>query len=79
MRRTQQGEVLFLEVTGATGMGKGALLEISRQGKSELLMPRQADPFDLRDTDAIWLELLRQLLHEALSLGTVPETKSWVG
>ncbi len=73
IRRTQQGEVLFLEITGATGMGKGALLgETSRQGtESDLLVARASAPrFDLRDTDAIWLELLRQVLRQALSLGT---------
>ncbi|MGD8829446.1 MAG: ATP-binding protein [Pseudomonadales bacterium] len=73
IRRTQHGEVLFLEITGPTGIGKGALLgEIGRQGaESDLLVARASGPrFDLRDTDAIWLEMLRQVLRQALSLGT---------
>ncbi|MGW8283755.1 MAG: AAA family ATPase [Gemmatimonadota bacterium] len=73
IRRAQHGEVLFLEITGPTGIGKGALLsEITRQGtESDLLTARTSGPrFDLRDTDAIWLELLRQILRQALSLRT---------
>jgi PAS domain S-box-containing protein len=73
IRRVHQAEVLFLEVTGAAGFGKGTLLsEIGRQaGESDLLVARaNGSLFDLRDTDAIWLELLRQLLRQALSLGT---------
>jgi PAS domain S-box-containing protein len=73
IRRAHQAEVLFLELTGAAGLGKAALAsEISRQAsESDLLVARASGPrFDLRDTDAIWLELLRQLLRQALSLGT---------
>ena len=73
IRRVHQAEVLFLELTGAAGLGKAALAsEISRQAsESDLLVARTSGPrFDLRDTDAIWLELLRQLLRQALSLGT---------
>ncbi len=73
IRRCQHGEVLFLDLTGPAGIGKGALLgEIGRQGmESDLLVARASGPrFDLRDTDAIWLELLRQILRQALSLRT---------
>ncbi|TNF80817.1 MAG: response regulator [Gammaproteobacteria bacterium] len=73
IRRVQHGEVLFLDVTGPAGIGKGALLsEIARQAsESDMLIARASSPrFDLRDTDAIWLELLRQLVRQALSLGT---------
>jgi len=54
VRRIQQGEVLFLDVTGPTGIGKGALLsEIARQAsESDMLVARASSPrFDLRDTD----------------------------
>ena len=74
MRRIQQGEVLFLDVTGPAGIGKGALLsEVSRQAaESKMLVARASSPrFDLRDTDAIWLELLRQLVRQALSLSLI--------
>ncbi len=71
--RVCQAEVLFIEVTGATGLGKGAICnELCRHaGESDLLVARaNGSGFDLRDTDAIWLELLRQLIRQALSLGT---------
>ncbi|MFV1992069.1 MAG: protein kinase, partial [Acidimicrobiales bacterium] len=71
--RVCQAEVLFIEVTGATGLGKGSICnELCRHaGESDLLVARaNGSGFDLRDTDAIWLELLRQLIRQALSLGT---------
>jgi len=71
IRRVRNGEVLFLQLTGPVGIGKAALCEeISRLAtESQLLVARtNGAAFDLRDTDAIWLELLRQLLRQILSL-----------
>jgi PAS domain S-box-containing protein len=71
LRRVRQGEVLFLQLTGAAGIGKAALSEaISRQAsESQLLVARTTGAaFEIRDTDAIWLELLRQLIRQLLSL-----------
>ncbi len=73
LRRAAQGEVLFLEVTGAPGIGKSTLVEeLMRQaGDAQLLLARaNGGAFDVRDTDAIWLELLRQLLRQLLSMSS---------
>ncbi len=69
--RIRQGEVLFLQIIGDSGIGKNALCDaLCRQAAdSRVLLARTNGPgFDLRDTDAIWLELLRQLMRQALSL-----------
>ena len=71
VRRIKQGEVLFLEISGATGIGKGALSDALSRTASEsgLLLARLSAPrVDLRDTDSLWLELLRQVVRQALSL-----------
>ena len=73
LSRIRQGEVLFLQIIGCSGIGKNALCDaLCRQvGESHILLARANGPsFDLRDTDAIWLELLRQLMRQALSLGS---------
>jgi len=69
--RIRQGEVLFLQIIGDSGVGKNALCDaLCRQAaESRVLLARTNGPgFDLRDTDAIWLELLRQLMRQVLSL-----------
>ncbi len=71
LRRVRQGEVLFAQITGAPGIGKAALCEaISRQAADNHLMVARSNgaAFEVRDTDAIWLDLLRQLIRQILSL-----------
>ncbi|MDH3641947.1 MAG: ATP-binding protein [Gammaproteobacteria bacterium] len=72
LKRVARGEVLFLQITGATGIGKSTLCDALGRHANDvnMLMARtNALAFDVRDTDAMWLELLRQLIRQALSLG----------
>ncbi len=73
LSRIRHGEVLFLQIIGCLGVGKNALCNaLCRQtGESNILLARANGPgSDLRDTDAIWLELLRQLMRQTLALGS---------
>jgi len=72
LRRVARGEVLFLQVTGTSGIGKSTLSDalVRHATDANVLVARtNALASDIRDTDAIWLEGLRQLIRQALSLG----------
>ncbi len=70
LERAARGEVLFLQITGAQGRGKSSLCaELARQaaGTKAMVARTNALAFDFRDTDAVWIELTRQLLRQALA------------
>ncbi|MCZ6640492.1 MAG: serine/threonine-protein kinase, partial [Gammaproteobacteria bacterium] len=72
LRRVARGELLFLQITGAGGIGKTALSDALARHAAEanLLVARtNALAVDVHDTDAIWIEGLRQLIRQALSFG----------
>jgi PAS domain S-box-containing protein len=70
LERVARGEVLFLQITGAQGRGKSSMCgELARQaaGTKAMVARTNALAFDFRDTDAVWIELIRQLLRQALA------------
>jgi PAS domain S-box-containing protein len=72
LNRIARGELLYLQVTGVPGIGKSSIGDALARHASEanvLLARTNALAFDTRDTDAIWVDLLRQLVRQALSLG----------
>jgi len=71
LERTKQGELLFVGVSGADGMGKSAFSEeVLRQAKSLNGLTSTADStyVELTDTDTLWIELLRPMLRQLLSM-----------
>ncbi len=71
--RVREGETLFLQVVGGVGMGKAALMDAIGQQVNELGMfvaRINGHGLELRDTDDLWLELLRRLIRQALSRST---------
>ena len=73
VQRVIKGEVLFVQIVGGPGMGKSTLCDAMSREASEnkLLVARaSARTLDLYDTDTIFLELLRLVVRQALSLGT---------
>ena len=73
MRRVVKGEVLFLQIVGAIGIGKSTLCDVMSREANEnrlLLARTSARTLDLYDPDTIFLELLRLVVRQALSLGT---------
>jgi len=71
MRRAINGEVLFIQISGDEGMGKSALCDsVARSaGESNVLTARTSGhAIDYSDSNALWLELIRSLVRQAMSL-----------
>ncbi|MFW6093569.1 MAG: ATP-binding protein [Pseudomonadota bacterium] len=71
LERSMGGESVLLEVNGSAGMGKSALCEalLRAAQDQEVLVARldvRSSPY--RDGAGLWLELLRLLVRQALSL-----------
>ncbi len=71
LERTLAGESVLLEISGSAGMGKSAMCDalLRTAREQDLLVARLAlrgSPY--RDGTAIWVELLRLLVRQALSL-----------
>ena len=71
LERTKQGESLIACICGGPGLGKSALCDVViRQAKelNSLTAQVSAGALDLRDTDSLWLELLKPALRQLLSM-----------
>ena len=69
--RTRQGECLFACIGGGPGMGKTAICEQTRRQAQELkALTTQVNcsGLELADTDTLWIELMRPLVRQLLSL-----------
>ncbi|MFX3657681.1 MAG: protein kinase domain-containing protein [bacterium] len=73
LERTASGETLLLEITGPNGIGKSALAdELERDARERgFLTARlgvEGEPY--RDGAGLWLDLLRRLIRQAMSLSS---------
>ena len=71
LERTKQGEVLFACISGGPGMGKSALTDVvlqQAQNLNALTANVNGSSIDVYDTDTLWLELLRPVLRQLLSM-----------
>jgi PAS domain S-box-containing protein len=73
--RVDAGDTVLLEITGTSGMGKTALTsELERHATERgFLVARielRGEPY--RDGTTLWLELLRRLIRQALSMSSEP-------
>jgi len=71
VERTLEGESLLVEINGGGGMGKSALCDaVQRSAREEGMLTARiglrGSPY--RDGPGLWLELLRLLIRQALSL-----------
>jgi len=72
LERITRGELLFLQITGAEGIGKSALAEeLLRRARDKQMLTARVDAAGMvfADTDTLWLEICRQLVRQLLSLG----------
>ena len=71
LERAKQGESLFVCISGGPGMGKTALAEsIDRSARhvNALTASVNSSGIELYDTDTLWIELLRPVLRQLLSM-----------
>ncbi|NOX51579.1 MAG: protein kinase, partial [Gammaproteobacteria bacterium] len=76
LERCKQGETLFVCISGGQGMGKTALCdEVKRQSRPLNFLSARVNcqSLELIDTDTLWIELLKPMLRQLLSL---PETQA---
>ncbi len=76
LERAKQGETLFVCISGSPGMGKTALCDaLLTQAHTLNALTSRVDSASvlLNDTDALWIELLRVMLRQLLSM---PESSS---
>jgi len=76
LERTKHGETLFACITGNPGMGKASLCDVLlNQAHTLNALTSRVDSATvvLNDTDALWIELLRVMLRQLLSM---PEANS---
>ncbi|MEZ5557237.1 MAG: ATP-binding protein [Pseudomonadales bacterium] len=70
VRRAVHGETLFVEISGATGIGKSALCDtlLREAGEQQMLLARvEAPTLSLQAPDLVLLELLRRALRHAMA------------
>jgi PAS domain S-box-containing protein len=71
LERTKHGEVLFACIVGGPGMGKTALCDKVAEQVQELqgiASTVNALSLELPDTDTLWIELLRPVIRQLLSI-----------
>ncbi len=71
LERCKQGETLFACVNGGPGMGKSSLCQAAmRQARSLKVLCTNVDAIslELADLDALWIELMKPVVRQLLSL-----------
>ncbi len=71
LERAKMGESLFACISGGPGMGKSALCDVLARQAIEvnaLFGCVNSSRIELNDTDTVWIELLRPILRQLLSM-----------
>ena len=71
LERSKQGEALIMHIHGGAGMGKRTLIEdnIPQATRLAALIGRvDCNAIDVRDTDTVWIEALKPMLRQLLSM-----------